>query len=577
LRSANSFKNGAQIPYLANWYNWRVFDNRAFPDKRFAELWNTFVDNNPPAFDTKHHHDIDFSGLFSTSDTSRNRRGWGGRRRRPAQTTTLDNLQVTTTPAGLETEAHVTLTVSAKQENSEYQTEIYVPPGVWVSGLKLKIGDKWEDGKIIERKAAEWVYREITSVNQDPAFLRYEGDGHLKLSVFPVSAGTSREVRVSFLAPTGFAKSVNIAGRVVDISGGAPVKPLLVRAGGVLAANQPVAFAPVALPRETCVIVNCSADQGWTSETLAAAFAAIAVPDAPVRTVIFANYETRTFGFSPDKDGDPAALFAKSGMRERGGFDADNALRRAIGFYSAKLSTAPESWCAPRLVIIGKQLNFTLRPETRAALRNELPTTQMVEAFRYETRNQWQIRLVTGEAQAVETVETTLHRLSNAATPVVAGNEVRWLPANAPALTIFTSENAVVPPRIWDANTRAFVVPPSLLEMPADSRWAKGAAAWRLQRIHSQHAQDDLRRPILRASRECGVLTAAGAYIVVENSAQWKMLDLAQKQSLAANKDSEIQETPAPGAVVLALCMAVFFAGAALWRRRQRKQIPGVI
>ncbi|MEI7900401.1 MAG: hypothetical protein WCK89_09110 [bacterium] len=65
-------------------------------------------------------------------------------------------------------------------------------------------------------------------------------------------------------------------------------------------------------------------------------------------------------------------------------------------------------------------------------------------------------------------------------------------------------------------------------------------------------ARDHLRREILRASRESGVQTTAGSYIVVENSMQWKMLEVKQRQALAGDAALDFVESPAPRGGVLA-------------------------
>ena len=82
-----------------------------------------------------------------------------------------------------------------------------------------------------------------------------------------------------------------------------------------------------------------------------------------------------------------------------------------------------------------------------------------------------------------------------------------------------TFAESVAPPTIWFNDRRAWCPIAGLTVMPVSSRWAKGAAAWRLQRASEEYlALDHLRRDILMASRESGVLTTSGSYIVVENS-----------------------------------------------------------
>jgi hypothetical protein len=104
--------------------------------------------------------------------------------------------------------------------------------------------------------------------------------------------------------------------------------------------------------------------------------------------------------------------------------------------------------------------------------------------------------------------------------------------------------------------------------MPQESVWAKGAEAWRLQMRYQQLPHlEDLRRDILKQSWTCGVITDVGSYIAVENSAQWKMLELKQRQTLAANAALDTVGVPAPSMILLLLGLVVFLSARAVYKR----------
>jgi hypothetical protein len=69
-------------------------------------------------------------------------------------------------------------------------------------------------------------------------------------------------------------------------------------------------------------------------------------------------------------------------------------------------------------------------------------------------------------------------------------------------------------------------------------------------------------------------MTSAGAYIVVENSAQWKTLDLKQQQALGGNANLDLNESehpaPAPGFWALLLCAVFCFVARKLWQKNCR-------
>jgi hypothetical protein len=67
-------------------------------------------------------------------------------------------------------------------------------------------------------------------------------------------------------------------------------------------------------------------------------------------------------------------------------------------------------------------------------------------------------------------------------------------------------------------------------------------------------------------------MTSAGAYIVVESSAQWKTLDLKQRQTLAGSENLDLDEhqAPAPGLWALLFCAVFFLFARKLWNRLSR-------
>jgi hypothetical protein len=108
--------------------------------------------------------------------------------------------------------------------------------------------------------------------------------------------------------------------------------------------------------------------------------------------------------------------------------------------------------------------------------------------------------------------------------------------------------------------------------MPDAGTWAQGALAWHLQtQLHLYPSKDDLRREILKQSWTSGVVTDVGSYIVVENSAQWKMLELKQRQTLAANAALDTVEAPAPSMAMLLFGLIVFIAGRWIYGLQTRK------
>ena len=69
--------------------------------------------------------------------------------------------------------------------NSEFVTRFQLPDGAWISDTYLTIAGERVPGILAEKKAAEWVYRQIANVQRDPSILRYVTPDELEYRVFP--------------------------------------------------------------------------------------------------------------------------------------------------------------------------------------------------------------------------------------------------------------------------------------------------------------------------------------------------------------------------------------------------------
>jgi hypothetical protein len=111
----------------------------------------------------------------------------------------------------------------------------------------------------------------------------------------------------------------------------------------------------------------------------------------------------------------------------------------------------------------------------------------------------------------------------------------------------------------------------------ADSPYATAADGWALaQRAACRPSEADrLRGGLLALSRSAGILLPSTAYIVVENSAQWRFLELKEKQSLGSKAALEFDEFkephPVPDAGTTAWLLAVALLVIGLLRRLSRQ------
>lgn len=601
LKNVRAFKDGAEIPYLTNWYNWRVFDNLLLQDEKYKDLWRAYVDDNPPDKQVDGMFRNMFGELFGGRTRSPGSR-FGWQPRRVSRNVVLTDVRTSSATTNNATYVSLKLSITSHDNNgqAEYESLIQLPASAWLAGLKLKIGTNWVDGRIVERKAAEWVYRQIRDERRDPAFLRYEGENLLKLSVFPVLSGETREVELKVVFPTGFADALYIGSRRVELSTDGIVNQVAY-ANGVLVAStrsNPLQ-APVWKEDGAYVILDCSKGQQWTDEALSKAFARVKDDlKLRIRAIVYANYETRV---QPVSETEPSLLALQSKqtmLPERGGLDLDAALRRSASHVAQSFTLSPDSWRVPKLVLLRNKMPVTALTKEhngKAAKKKEAVKTLLapkVKAQSVRVANIWvpmlsptMTVLVTDKAFSEEKLcegapQATVPIDAKQFLPVAIDEQVQWLsmlgqkacvfPAVGGGLGVpFKGDRAEAGSKlkIWDPTGAQFVPLAQCLFLPSQEMWAKGAAAWQLQtQFHLYPSKDDLRREILKQSWASGVVTDVGSYIVVENSAQWKMLELKQRQTLAANATLDTVEAPAPNMGMLLVGLLLMIATQKSWR-----------
>ncbi len=83
--------------------------------------------------------------------------------------------------------------------NQEYETHFYLPDGALISDYYLWIENRKEYGLLTEKRAAQWVYRQITNLRRDPGLLFYEKDGSISFQVFPCPSNGPRRTGIEII------------------------------------------------------------------------------------------------------------------------------------------------------------------------------------------------------------------------------------------------------------------------------------------------------------------------------------------------------------------------------------------
>ncbi len=80
----------------------------------------------------------------------------------------------------------------------EGRFRITLPSGATVSRFAMRIGDRWQEGEVVEQQAARVAYEDFLHHRQDPALLEAEAGNEFSARVFPIPAGATKEIVISY-------------------------------------------------------------------------------------------------------------------------------------------------------------------------------------------------------------------------------------------------------------------------------------------------------------------------------------------------------------------------------------------
>jgi hypothetical protein len=550
---------GLHLPYLSSYYDWIVFDNLVLPEKRIEYLHRFFLGT---AMEPVTNENIHFSLFGGTG-----RRPFRGRTTPPPRTVSLSNLEVATGVEGPCEKSLLTVRMRNQGDGqAEFTTTLRIPEGVLVSGFWLYVNGERVPGRIFERKTAMWVYRMIRDVaRRDPGLLVYRKPGTIDFSVFPFAGKEERTAEIELLYPAGYRPGVQFGDRELQLGDHPPVAEavtMVVEHGGSAAVIRSSASKQLPARRRTPFIhfiIDRSVGVAATLEDQLGDAAAIAktLPGIEQARVTLANrscVDAFDGTIAVSELGQRAPVRT---LKQEGGFARDRAIARVLAEHYLRQQTKPAAWlAAPLIVVLQDPATDPLTDDTMPAYARLVPDRA---GFRVYTRpNRFQVLSFADREDVIE-----------------AENAVRILRSGGNVQAVASVEDGPLSVRffdgrggnleVYDPGTGSFR-PVDSLALDARSRYAQGLAAWMGQDrldYHRVSEQAGLKH-LVEISRNAGVLVPATSYIVVENSSQWEMLALKEKQKLDNPDVLEFMETPEPSTWVLLLGVAAY----GLWRRR---------
>lgn len=568
LRSHRSYKNGIYYPLLSDFYSWVVFDNLVLPDDKLDRLEQTFFGSAG----SRVNQDLFRQGLnpWNNERSVRDRTRMPRTRVTP-QTASLRKLETKTTPTA-NGDAVTTFTLTLENEAAapaEFVQKLPLPSGVFVNGFRLSANGQSMRGRIFEKKTALWVYTMIRdSERRDPGLLFYNTRDELELRVFPIDAHSPVTVEIDFLHP-GVASDETFpllpGDPVARLSAiGRAFRPQITHdaLNGTAVSGLNAREFP-AVPRETYLhlIVDRSADNAYVGD-LSATFRTLQkkFPHARLGRVTLANYDVIDLAPKLLPLDELARILTPESLRNlpaSGGLALDLCLAHAIRQHRdldldrAGASDGPPP--VPVFVILSRKASSrTLDLSLTETWRDLLPALEI-----YELDGDGGLQV---HRQQTHEGDVPVFRLGSAVRPLTARQAMRFP---------LTDEKTRL--TYWSPSQSAWQPVPQAAPPAEATPWSRAVALQLQEQDHgrSPGAYRLDRKELVNASRASGILLPVTSYIAVENSAQWRMLELSERQKLEQNAALDFRETPAPPAVWLAAGLVLWFAF-----RRFRQRSP---
>src|SRR5262249_37742917 len=125
----------------------------------------------------------------------------------------------------------------------EGRFRITLPSGATISRFAMRMGDRWQEGEVVEQQAGRVADEDFLPRRHDPARLEGEAGNEFSARVFPIPPAATKELIVSYsqeltrasetyrLPLRGLPKLGNLSiraliGKTMTVAGGAPASSL---------------------------------------------------------------------------------------------------------------------------------------------------------------------------------------------------------------------------------------------------------------------------------------------------------------------------------------------------------------
>ncbi|MEM6790127.1 MAG: VIT domain-containing protein [Myxococcota bacterium] len=463
----------------------------------------------------------------------------------------------------------------------EGRFQMLLPPGASVSRFAMRIGSQWQEGEMVEKKRARTTYETFLHRRVDPALLEQGAANRFAARVFPIAAGATKEIVLSYSQEVARPEQtlvelrglknlpqldVRVArkGKVVAVPVD-PAAPTNVTVGGATASGirhgrlcvarvTPSIDADPVVLGDTLVLVDTSASRALDLDVALKMAAAIArrVADAgPDHRLALATFDQDVIPIFDGRAGDFDGRVLETVRRRRalGASDLGRALSWAAQSWAAQ-SRAAGSRGTGRVVLLSDGVvtgGLEGAPLFDAATSLRRVGVQRLDAVAFGgLRDRDTLRslvtagldrdgvVIDGSATPSEVVRR-LERTTRSDLAVHVAGARWWWPQRIdgaqPGDTFFVYAEAsgTEAPKVSVGGQPVSDLNFVSAERPLVARaWARGKIASAMERIHRAGETPALRREVIRLSTEHRVMSPFTSLLVLETERDYDRFGLAR-------------------------------------------------
>lgn len=524
-----------QKPYLSTFYKWLVLDNLTLSEAKIYKLEKAFLGVKPQkqADQTRPaRRERNFVVTPSSSDL-----------------VTVSSVQVVSKfdqkHQYWRTWVHLDIQ-NPTSSQQEYETKFTLPAATWISNYYLMMEGRKEFGILAEKKAAMWVYRNITSRRRDPGILHYTEDNKVRFRVFPFASGQIRKTGIEFIHKEPV--QLTIGKETITLGDKTQQAPLakVVKAGKGY--YIPARAKQQAIEKELTPYLHFIVDASRYSAPKQAAYIGRIkhyLQQYPQHRkeakITFSNFSHKTLALNKQSNWEEQL----KNYPRQGGFLLEHALRKIC-------LTPPKKGQYPIAVVVSDGFEQAIFTKTLANFKAGLLGSHLF--YRLQPNN---------TLASHSLLTNPLYTINNNVS-VPASKKIKELTVNTHTIQLSNNSNATY----YTSNTYTKESP-----QITDNAWANGAELWGLWTSYNaspgSKLADKQRIKIIRGSFQAQVMVPLTSFISVENDAQKAALKVKQQQVIKGNAlldtGDEMEQMSEPSLWLLLGLLALVVGIKRLW------------